>query len=50
MMTQADKTADNKGEVRPSTDKSVKLEDKIENEKDDKMADENTSDECKNGS
>ena len=49
-MTQADKTADNKGEVRPSTDKDAKLEDKIADEKDDEMAGESASDERKRDS
>jgi hypothetical protein len=41
---------DNKGEVRPSTDKNEKLEDKIAGEKDDELADESASDERKRDS
>jgi len=36
---------DNKGEVRPSSDKNEKLEDKIADEKDDELADKIASDE-----
>jgi hypothetical protein len=47
MMTQADKTTDNRGEVRPLTHKNAKLEDKIADEKDDEMVDDSSSDERK---
>jgi hypothetical protein len=50
MMTQADKTADNKGEVRPSTNKNEKLENRIADEKDDEMEDESSADERKRDS
>jgi hypothetical protein len=43
-MTQADKTADNKGEIRPSTNKNAELEDKIASEKDTEMEDESAAD------
>ena len=36
-MTQADRPADGKGEVRPATDKDEKLENKIADEKDDEL-------------
>lgn len=49
-MTQTEKTADDKGEVRPSTDKDAKLEDEIADEKDDEMTDESASDERKRDS
>jgi hypothetical protein len=50
MMTQPDKKADDKGEVRPSTHKNAKLEDKIADEKNEEMADEIASDERKGDS
>jgi hypothetical protein len=40
----------NKGEVRPSTNKNDKLEDKITDEKDNKLSDESASDERKRDS
>jgi hypothetical protein len=50
MMTQANETADHKGEVRPSSNTNEQLEDKIADEKDDAMADEAASHELKRDS
>jgi hypothetical protein len=36
-MTRTDQTADKKGEIRPSTDQYIDLEDKIADEKDDEL-------------
>jgi hypothetical protein len=47
---ETEKPADTKGEVRPSTDKNEKLEDKIADEKDHEMAVESASDERKRDS
>ena len=43
MMTQANTTTDYKGEIRPSTKRIEKLEDKIREEKDEQMGDESVS-------
>jgi hypothetical protein len=41
-MEKTDRSADSKGEVRPSTDKHTELEDKIADEKDDELLNEPT--------
>jgi hypothetical protein len=49
-MTQANTTADHKGEVRPSSNTNEQLEDRIADEKDDAMAHESVSHELKKDS
>jgi len=49
-MTQADKTADHKGEVRPSPGRNEQLEDKIADEKDEQIGDHSVSHELKKDS
>jgi hypothetical protein len=41
-MGKTDQTTDKKGEVRPSTDEHIELEDKIADEKEDKLINEPT--------